>query len=169
MTTPPGSILVVEDDEADLFLLRRALTDAGVSNPLRIAHDGKECVDFLASLRPPAEMAAASAPRLVLLDLKMPRLSGIDVLRWLRDQPVLRSIPVVVLSSSANQRDIEQAYALGANAFVPKPSSIEQRAAFARSVKEFWLGFNHPPLVCTENFAAAQKLHAAAGLGSGQL
>jgi CheY-like chemotaxis protein len=164
-----GSILVVEDDEADVFLLKRAFADAGLRNPVEVARDGQECVELLEVVRQPVGPGIQPAPCLLILDLKMPRLSGIDVLRWLRGQPVLRSIPVMVLSSSANQHDIEQAYELGANAFVAKPSSVEQRTALARLIKEFWLGFNHTPLICNDGFAAAQRIHATNGLGRTRL
>jgi two-component system response regulator len=97
---------------------------------------------------------------LIILDFKMPLRTGLDVLRWLREHPLLRTLPVIMFSSSAHRRDIEHAYMLGVNAFVVKPSSVVQRAEFAGHVKSFWLRFAEPPLICSEGHAAAQRMHS---------
>jgi CheY-like chemotaxis protein len=91
----------------------------------------------------------------------MPRKTGMDVLEWKRTQPIIQSIPAIVLSSSAHRHDIERAYLFGANAFVVKPPSIEARLGLARVIKTFWLELNLPPIACTEGIEAAVKLHAA--------
>jgi CheY-like chemotaxis protein len=161
-----ATILIAEDDALDVELLQRAFKEAGITNLLRVVPDGQACVDFLeAVLKPTATAAGQRAPWLLLLDLKMPRLTGMDVLRWRRNQPLLRCLPVIVFSSSANQLDIESAYALGANAFVVKPTSARQRVELARLIKGFWLEFNQPPVVCSEGMAVAQKLRETSGFG----
>ena len=151
-----ASILLVEDDEADVLLLRRAFKDADIQNPVQVARDGQEAIDFLARPWLPPE---DRLPALVLLDLKMPRRTGAEVLAWMRDQPVLCTVPVFVFSSSANRNDIEQAYALGANAFMVKPPSLGERLELARFLKQ-WLRLNQPPQACTEGYSAAQAAHA---------
>lgn len=156
-----GTILLAEDDEADVYLLQRAFKDAGVTNPLHVAHDGKECVDYLEeAMRLALRGETVRIPCLLLLDLKMPRLNGIDVLQWRRDQPIFRTLPVIVFSSSGNQQDIELAYTLGASAFTVKPPTTDERVAFVRSIDSFWLKLNRPPLMCAEGLAVALKLHA---------
>jgi CheY-like chemotaxis protein len=153
---PVPTILLAEDSRTDVMLLQRALAGAGVTNPVRVACDGQDVIDILS--RPP-ESKDDRLPALIILDLKMPRRDGLDVLQWLRQQPVLRLLPVVVFSSSAHRDDIERAYALGANAFVVKPPSIVERMEFAQFIKA-WLKFNHPPLAVTEGHESAHSTHA---------
>jgi CheY-like chemotaxis protein len=161
----PCTILLAEDDEADVLLLERAFEDAGVSVTLQVARDGQECVDYLEeAMRLALRGETVRVPCLLLLDLKMSRLTGIDVLQWRRSQPILRTLPVVVFSSSGNQQDVEMAYALGVNAFAVKPPTTEERADFVKAIDSFWLKFNRPPLMCTDSLAAAIKLHATNGL-----
>jgi CheY-like chemotaxis protein len=102
-------------------------------------------------------------PSLLILDLKMPRMSGMDVLRWRRDQPFLRTLPAIVFSSSGNQQDIELAYLLGVCAFVTKPPTNEARTALVKLIDGFWLKANRPPLMSTESLSAAIKLHDTNG------
>src|SRR5438445_8502073 len=115
-------ILLAEDDENDVLLLKRAFAAAEIRNPLFVARDGQEVIDYLAGAGNFANRTEYPIPSLVLLDLKMPKRSGMDVLQWLRAQPVLRCLPVVIFSSSPHRHDIERAYRLGANAFVVKPA-----------------------------------------------
>lgn len=148
------SILIAEDEETDVVLLRRAFQEAEIKNPLHVTADGQEAIDFLSRLR---QIPQDRLPALIILDLKMPRRTGLDVLKWKREQPVLCGLPVIVFSSSAHRVDIEQAYALGANGFFVKPPSLVERTEIARLLKQ-WLRFNLPPLACTEGYHAA---HAA--------
>lgn len=150
-------ILIAEDDEVDVLLLRRAFEEAGVRNGLRFVHDGQAAIEFLSAVR---DAPDDRLPSLVILDLKMPRRTGIEVLQWIGNQPVLRCVPVMIFSSSAHREDIERAYALGANAFIVKPASTVQRAEVARFIRD-WMQFNEPPLAATEGFKAAQSAHAA--------
>jgi len=154
-------ILLVEDDENDVWFLERSFKTAGIDNPLHVAPDGEEAISYLAGEGKYGDRARHPLPHLIILDLKMPKKTGLDVLAWLREQEVLYCLPVIVFSSSAHPHDVEHAYRLGANAFVVKPSGTPKRDEFARMIKGFWLSFNEPPVVCVEGVAAAKKIHAA--------
>ena|SRR5712671_4671352 len=153
-------ILLAEDDENDVLLLKRAFEAAEIQNPLFIARDGEEAINYLAGVGHFSNRTEYPLPSLALLDLKMPKRSGMEVLQWLRAQPVLNCLPVVIFSSSQHRHDIERAYRLGANAFVVKPVSNESRAQLSRYIKGFWLQFNEPPMLSTEGLEAARKLHS---------
>jgi CheY-like chemotaxis protein len=155
------TVLLVEDDENDVFFLQRAFDAAEVRNPLHVATDGQEAIDYLSGAGKYSDRGRFPVPCLLILDLKMPRKTGMEVLQWKREQPILHCLPTVVLSSSAHRYDIERAYRLGANAFVVKPPSTDARSALARFIKGFWLEFNQPPLACTEGIEEAMKLHNA--------
>ncbi len=150
-----ASLLIAEDDENDVFFLQRAFEAAEVKNPLRIVRDGQEAIDYLSGAGGFADRAKFPLPYLFLLDLKMPRKTGMDVLEWLSEQPELRCLPVVVFSSSAHRKDIARAYELGANGFVVKPSSMIKRAELAKAMGMFWLEFNEVPPICAEGLAPA--------------
>ena len=155
------TVLLAEDDENDIFFLQRAFKAAGVENPMEIVRDGQDAIDCLAGVGKFSDRVQHPLPCLLILDLKMPRKTGMDVLQWKSEEPVLRTLPSIVLSSSAHRHDIERAYRLGANAFVVKPPSIDTRTALARLIKGFWLEFNQPPLACVEGLEQAMKLYAA--------
>ena len=157
MSAATLSILLAEDDEADVLFLRRAFKQVELPNPVRIVTDGMEAIEALteAKLQPEQRL-----PALVILDLKMPRRTGLQVLEWMRQQPVIRSVPVLILSSSTNQTDIENAYELGANGFMIKPPSLAERNELARFIKD-WLRTIQPPLTSTEGFKAAQTQRSA--------
>lgn len=137
----PLDIVLAEDDENDVFLLRRAFGDAGVTQPLHVVRDGMQLAE---TLRQWQQADPVRQPALVLLDLKMPRRDGLSTLQWLRAQPAFACVPVIVFSSSANRLDVERAYKHGANAFLVKPASMEERTAIARFLKE-WLRLNQVP------------------------
>jgi CheY-like chemotaxis protein len=141
-------ILLVEDDENDIFFFQRAAREAAIHNHISIARDGAEAVEYLAGSHKFADRLQYPVPCLVILDLKMPRKTGLEVLHWLRTQSLFKTIPVIVFSSSGQPEDIERAYRLGANAFVIKPPSLEKRTEFAKLVKGFWLHHNQPPGIC---------------------
>ena len=119
------SFLVAEDDENDVFFLQRAFQQAKIESPLQVVRDGQEAIDYLSGAGKFSDRKEYPLPQLFILDLKMPRMTGLDVLRWLQDQPELHCLPVLVLSSSAQRTDFERAYELGANGFVVKPASLE--------------------------------------------
>jgi CheY-like chemotaxis protein len=151
----PRSILVVEDDETDVWLLGRAFAEAGIKVPLQIASDGQAALEFLEECcaKPGSD---DRLPALLILDLKMPRRTGFEVLQWLRAQPVLRCLPVMIFSSSAHRHDVERAFEIGANAFVVKPASTAERTEFCRFVKQ-WLHFNQLPLAASEGLRVARE------------
>ena len=142
-------ILHVEDDENDIFFLKHAFDKAGILSPMHIAKDGQQAVDYLAGVGKFSDRSSHPLPWLIILDLKLPRKSGIEVLKWLRADSGLPILPVLILSSSGQSDDVDQAYALGANCFVVKPSSVSERVRLAGTIKEFWLGFNRPPSECS--------------------
>ena len=131
-------ILVAEDDHKDIFLLRCAFTQAGVTVPLHFVYDGEQAIDYLEGNDSFSDRRTHPFPTLVLLDNKMPRLSGLDVLKWLRQQPRLRRLPVLIFSSSSLLRDINLAADLGANAYLVKPNTLEELRGLVRAIKEFW-------------------------------
>jgi CheY-like chemotaxis protein len=144
------NILHVEDDDNDIFLLQYAFEHVGIADPVHIVRDGQEAIEYLSGHGRFANRKAFPLPALIIMDLKMPRKSGLDALRWLGKQPTLRNVPVLMLSSSAQPEDITRAYEAGANAFVVKPSTNAERTRLATAIKHFWLDFNEPPPKCTE-------------------
>ena len=137
-------ILQVDDDPNDVFLLQHAMTNAGVTNPIQVATDGQQAIDYLSGSGKFADRKEFPLPCLVLLDLKLPHVMGLDVLKWIREQrgPALVTI---ILSASAEDADIAAAYRLGANAFLTKPSEASKLEAMAKAIKDFWLTHNTLP------------------------
>ena len=144
MNEPP-IILQVEDREEDVFLLRRALKRAELAADVQVATDGQEAIDYLGGHGKFADRERYPLPYLVLLDLKLPQRMGLDVLAWIRSQASLRSLIVIVLSSSIHEDDVRRAYELGANAFLVKPSDNNTLADMCQALKHFWLTYNQPP------------------------
>lgn len=142
-------ILVVEDDENDVFFLRRALQSTGVQADLHVAADGRQALDYLHGRGAFADRTQHPLPNLVLLDLKVPYVSGLDVLRQIRATPELRKLIVIVLTSSALDSDVVQAYEIGANSFLVKPSRLEEQKLVAQRIADYWLGVNLAPPVKT--------------------
>ncbi len=141
-TTP---ILLVEDNADDVTLVRRAFHRAGVTTPLAVVGDGDTAVAYLAGEDGWGDRGRHPLPRLVLLDLKLPRRSGLEVLAWVRTQPQLGGLVVVVLTSSSESRDLEQAYALGANSFLVKPVEFDRLLQMVKALDLYWIGFNEYP------------------------
>jgi two-component system response regulator len=140
---PRTCILQVEDDEGDVLLLRHAFETVGITNPVRLARDGQMAIDYLGGVGEFANRDLYPEPCLVLLDLKLPRLDGFQVLEWIAQQPKWKHLAVVVFSSSALTRDIERAYALGANSYIEKPSDFDRLRDVTQLLKGWWLGYNH--------------------------
>jgi CheY-like chemotaxis protein len=141
------AILLVEDNENDVFFMKRAMEAAGFTNPLRVAEDGRQAVDYLAGAGKYADRTAFPLPALVLLDLKLPEKRGLDVLAWLRQQPHLRELIVVILTSSSEPSDVREAYRLAANSYLVKPATSQRLTELARALKLYWLEFNCSPQV----------------------
>lgn len=140
-------ILLVEDDANDALLIQRAFRKANLANPVVRVEDGEAAVAYLGAQAPYADRAAHPLPALVLLDLNLPRRSGLEVLEWLRGQPGLRRIPVVVLTSSRESRDVNRAYDLGANSYLLKPVAAEALFEMVQTLKLYWLLLNQHPEV----------------------
>lgn len=140
---PHRTILQVDDEESDAFLLRSVFAEAGILNPVRVATDGQQAIDYLAGEGDFADRQRYPLPALVLLDLKLPKRSGLEVLEWMRQQPALRHIVVIVFSSSALPADVRAAYQAGVNSFVEKPVEYEKAIELARALKTWWLELNH--------------------------
>ena len=135
-------ILQVEDDANDVFLLQRALAQAGVRIPVQVASDGQMAIDYLAGTSPYDDRVKYPMPGLILLDLKLPRRSGREVLEWLRARPNLRRVVVIVFTTAQYVGDVGLAYDLGANSFLVKPADFSQYVDIARLLKDWWLTLN---------------------------
>jgi CheY-like chemotaxis protein len=132
-------ILLVEDQEDDILLARRALKQAGITNPLQIVRSGEEAVAYLLGEGKYANRAEYPLPTLILLDLRMPGMDGYEVLSWIRQQDGLRGMPVIVLTSSNLLSDVNRAYQLGANSFFVKDVDFENSAELFRLLQQYWL------------------------------
>lgn len=139
-------LLIVEDNPQDLELALRALRHAKLANHVQIARDGAEALDFLFCEGAFADRRHAAAPKVVLLDLKLPKVDGLEVLQRLKAHPRTRTIPVVVVTSSKEQRDVVESYQLGVNSYIVNPVNFEQFAAAVRDLGLYWLLLNQPPL-----------------------
>jgi CheY-like chemotaxis protein len=131
----PITILLVEDDVSEARLTEYALRKGGIHGDIYHVRDGVEALRFL---RRPAEYAGAPLPELVLLDLDLPRKDGREVLAEVKEDPELRLVPVVVLSTSETERDVAETYGLHANAYVVKPVDLDRFVQVVRAIKEFW-------------------------------
>ena len=136
------TVLVAEDDENDALLLQRALIKADIHLFLKFVRDGQEAVEYLNGDAPFNDRDTNPLPQLLILDLKMPRLTGFEVLGWIRRQPGLKRLPVVVMSSSDLDEDVNRAYDLGANSYFVKPFDTESRDELAQKICGYWLKGN---------------------------
>ncbi len=137
------TVLVADDDQNDVFFLRRAFDKAGLPYPLHDVRDGQEAIDYLSGNANYQDRSQFPLPDLLLLDLKMPRMSGFDVLEWLETRQELSHLPVVILSSSDQPSDIEKAQALGADDYHVKPIHFDDLMELARKITSRWLA--NPP------------------------
>ena len=140
-------ILLVEDNEDDLELALRAFRLANLSNRIDVVRDGAEAIDFIFCQGKYTNRQFDNQPKLILLDLKLPKIDGLDVLRRIKGDPRTRTIPVVMLTSSREQNDVLESYQLGVNAYIVKPVDFEQFTAAARQIGWFWLLLNQAPRV----------------------
>src|SRR4051812_13700753 len=138
-------ILLADDDEAGAFLTLRAFQKAGVRNPIALVRDGDAAIHYLAGTGPYAERAAYPLPCLMLLDQKLPGRSGLEVLEWVRTKSSICTLPVLLLSASTFDGDVQAAYLLGANGYLVKPGEFEALLAMAKAVKDYWLTVNRAP------------------------
>ncbi len=140
-------ILLVEDTPGDLELGLRALRKANLANPIEVARDGVEAIEFIFCEGPHAGRKIEDAPRMILLDLKLPKIDGLEVLRRIKSDPRTKEIPVVVLTSSKEQSDIVESYKLGVNSYIVKPVNFDQFAAPVQQLGMYWLLLNQPPIM----------------------
>lgn len=141
---PEKFILLVEDNPDDEALTLRALKKNNISNDVHVARDGVEALDFLFCREAHADRDPTHNPQLILLDLKLPRLDGLEVLREIRANPATKLLPVVVLTTSNEDRDIVGSYELGANSFIRKPVDFDQFIDAVRQLGLYWLVLNEP-------------------------
>ena len=135
-------ILLVEDSDDDVLLMERALRETGIANPLQRVANGQEAIDYLAATGPFADRDKYPLPCMVLLDLQMPFKNGIEVLQWIRSQPALRALIVIVLTSSAHRKDVAAAYSMGARSYLVKPATARQLTELVEALKVYWIGYN---------------------------
>ena len=132
------SVLLVEDDLNDIFLVKRAFKMARVQSPLHIVTDGVEAMNYLRGQDRFSDRHTYPLPKLIVMDIKMPRKSGFEVLEWVKGDPLLRRIPTVIVSSSEKPADINRAYELGANAYMVKPVDFHAVEHLFQSITHYW-------------------------------
>jgi CheY-like chemotaxis protein len=131
--------MIVEDDLNDIFLVKRAFKMANLRNPLQVVTDGQEAIHYLNGEMKYSDRNAFPLPKLIVMDIKMPRRSGFEVLDWVKGrQGILRRIPIIIVSSSDNPSDINRAYELGANAYMVKPLNFKEVERLFESITQYW-------------------------------
>lgn len=146
MVNESKEILLVEDNPDDVELTRIAFTEAGSGHVIRVVTDGAQALDYLFARGEHAGRDINDLPALVLLDLNLPKLNGREVLQAIRENPVTRSLPVVVLTTSAEPFDVGSVYELGANSYIQKPVEFERFVDVVRQIGLYWLVLNQPPI-----------------------
>lgn len=137
-------ILLVEDNEDDLELALHALRKGNLANRIEVARDGEEALDFLFCRGVHAGRSMTNPPRLVFLDLKLPKVNGLQVLKELKSNPATKPIPIAVLTASREEQDLIQSYQLGVNSYIQKPVDFQQFCATVKQASLFWLAVNEP-------------------------
>lgn len=142
VTTAIRPILLVEDNPMDIDFSLQAFEENKIANPVVICRDGEEALEFIHAHTTPDDLRL---PIVVLLDLKLPKVDGIEVLRHARQHPIWKQIPFIALTSSRENSDISEAYALGINSYIVKPVNFAAFAAVVKHIKAYWLLINEPP------------------------
>jgi len=145
MSVRDDVILLAEDDPNDVLLIQRAFQRNHVANPVQVVRDGEEALAYLSGQAPFADRERHPLPVLMLMDLKMPRKSGLEVLEWVRRQPGLKRLPIIVLTSSNQSPDINRAYELGANSYLVKPAGFDSLLDLVKNLDMYWLILNEKP------------------------
>jgi|KBSSwiStaDraftv2_1062776.scaffolds.fasta_scaffold1333105_1 CheY-like chemotaxis protein len=138
-------ILLVEDDPNDVLFMQIALEAVGIDVPLEVAVNGKQALDYLGLAMQPSAGQTKALPSLILLDLRLPQVPGHEVLQWVRQQPSCAKLPVIVLTSSNAETDIELAYQHGANSYIVKPVNPVELSEIAKLIRDYWLRGKQPP------------------------
>jgi two-component system response regulator len=142
MSSDGIEILLVDDSSADVELTLHALRQNAMVNRIHVTRDGEEALNFLFCREPFQERASEPLPRLILLDLKMPKVDGLSVLRTLKEDPRTRAIPVIILTSSKEEKDVVKSYDLGVNSYIQKPVDFDQFRETVRTLGLYWLLVN---------------------------
>lgn len=156
MNSAETDILLVEDSPDDAELALHALRREHLANNIFVVRDGEEALDFIFCRGPFAERSFEQPPKLILLDLKLPKVDGIEVLKQLKNDPRTRAIPVVVLTSSKEERDLVRSYDLGANSYIQKPVDFEQFRETVKTLGLYWMVINQRPAAHEAAKSAAQ-------------
>jgi CheY-like chemotaxis protein len=143
----PVEILLVEDNPDDLELALHALKKGHVANRIEVVRDGAEALDFIFCTGEYAQRTLDNGPKIVLLDLKLPKVDGLEVLRRMKGDPRTQAIPVIMMTSSREERDIIDSYRLGVNSYIVKPVDFEQFLQAVQQIGLYWLLLNHPPII----------------------
>ena len=138
MNKNPFVVLMAEDNEHDIVATRRAWKQNNIANPLHIVRDGEECLDYLHQRGKYSEPGSAPRPGILLLDLKMPKMDGLTVLKHIRGEKNLRRLPVIILTTSKDEEDRLRSYDLGVNAYIVKPVGFQNLAEAVRTINLFW-------------------------------
>ncbi len=146
MSSSEVEILLVEDNPDDAELALHALRREKLANKIHVARDGEEALEFIFCTGAFAQRSFAQPPKLILLDLKLPKVDGMEVLKRLKSDPRTRTIPVVIMTSSKEERDLVNGYGLGANSYIQKPVDFDQFRATVKQVGMYWLVTNQPPV-----------------------
>lgn len=157
MTGQQIEILLVEDNKDDVELTLHALRKENLANHIHIARDGEEALEFLFCNGSHCDRSFDHPPKLVLLDLKLPKVDGLEVLKRVKSDPRTSTIPVVILTSSKEERDLVQGYGLGANSYIQKPVDFEQFRDTVKNVGLYWLLINQAPVAQAASQAAGQS------------
>jgi CheY-like chemotaxis protein len=144
------AILIAEDDPNDVFFVERALRKAGINNPVKWVHDGEEALAYLRGTDKYKNRQQFPFPGVIITDIKMPRLDGFEILKWLKRHPECGVIPTVVLSASAEEKDVVKAYQIGANCYLQKPGTAAGMTELMKLMFDFWNVAKIPPLSKSE-------------------
>lgn len=160
------TILMVDSDEDTAHFTQLALQRVGVITPVQVVGTAEEAIDYLKGSGQYQDRENFPLPVLLLLDLKLPAMSGLEFLRWLRQEPVLSRAPVIVLTHPGPDSEIERAYELGCNSFLVKPASFNTLLVMMQALVQYWLGLNLPPQLTVPNYASSLKKAAGAEAGT---
>lgn len=138
MNTSTGTILLVEDEEHDVEFIKRAFSRVGVSNPIHAVRNGEEAVEYLSGAGKYADRQTHPFPRVMITDVKMPQMSGLELLKWIQDNPRYRVVPTIVLTSSTQPEDVQLAFERGASGYMVKPVDFAELETVARAISEYW-------------------------------
>jgi CheY-like chemotaxis protein len=164
-TSREARILLVDDNASDVELTLESFAEAHLANRIDVARSGQEALDRLFGRTSPPDGEDYALPDLILLDLRMPGVDGLEVLRRIKTAPVVRSIPVIVLTSSSQERDRAQSYDTGANSYIVKPVSFEGMLEVARAIEHYWMSINiGPPLPGSDVLDQIMKSFGAASV-----